>query len=586
MTDHLRRLGVVFLTAALAAVSGAAAVAANYTITATGDGYYTTPLFSPKTLTIQVGDTVTFTNPGIDNGGGMHNVDTDDMSFRCSASCSPPNNTPDANPWSFSRTFTQAGTVRFYCDMHGGPGGVGMSGVITVQAPAGEPGALAFGASSYSVASGGNATITVTRTGGTSGAVSVGFATKDGSAKAGTDYDSASGTLDWPDGDGAAKTFSVTTLHDPSATANLSFTVALSSAGGGASLGSPSTAAVTIQESAPEGAGTLAFSQASYSASEAAGSVTITVDRTGGTSGAASVQYATAAGTAVAGKNYTNASGTLHWADGSAAPQTFSIPLIDDHVVDPTLTVNLTLSDPTGGAALGRATAVLDILDADGGGGAPAAPSNLVATPIDTGSIQLAWKDNSTNETDFLIQYRQLDGTFANYGTAPANNGSTATFAVTGLAAATGYAFQVRAENASGDSAFSNQATASTNATPGTCVADAQTLCLGAAGRFQVRTVFASSTQSGSATPVPLAANPDSGLFYFFAASNIEMLIKVLNACAPPFNDYWVFFAATTNVQFTVTVIDTTSGAVQTYYNPLNQTAAPVQDTSAFATCP
>ena len=48
-----------------------------------------------------------------------------------------------------------------------------------------------------------------------------------------------------------------------------------------------------------------------------------------------------------------------------------------------------------------------------------------------------------------------------------------------------------------------------------------------------------------------------AGLFWFFNENNIEMLIKVLNACVPPFDRYWTFYAATTNVEFTVTVTDT-----------------------------
>jgi plastocyanin len=117
------------------------------------------------------------------------------------------------------------------------------------------------------------------------------------------------------------------------------------------------------------------------------------------------------------------------------------------------------------------------------------------------------------------------------------------------------------------------------------CTADANTLCLGAGGRFKVTVSFASSTQSGNGTTVPLTANPSSGLFYFFAPSNIEMLVKVLDGCALN-NAYWVFFAATTNVQFTLTVVDTMNGTMKVYSNPLNQAALPVQDTSAFATCP
>jgi hypothetical protein len=86
---------------------------------------------------------------------------------------------------------------------------------------------------------------------------------------------------------------------------------------------------------------------------------------------------------------------------------------------------------------------------------------------------------------------------------------------------------------------------------------------------------------------VPLPSAPDSGLFYFFGPANIEMLIKVLNACVPELgNRFWVFYAATTNVELTLTVTDTQTGRVKVYFNPLNQTAVPVQDVNAFATCP
>ena len=77
----------------------------------------------------------------------------------------------------------------------------------------------------------------------------------------------------------------------------------------------------------------------------------------------------------------------------------------------------------------------------------------------------------------------------------------------------------------------------------------------------------------------------DSDVMWFFNASNLEILIKVLNACTVN-NRYWVFFAATTNVEFGLTVTDTQSGKIKTYFNPLGRAAPPVQDTSAFATCP
>jgi len=77
----------------------------------------------------------------------------------------------------------------------------------------------------------------------------------------------------------------------------------------------------------------------------------------------------------------------------------------------------------------------------------------------------------------------------------------------------------------------------------------------------------------------------DSAVFWFFAEANWELMVKVIDGCA--FNQrYWVFAAATTNVEYTVTVTDTATGAVRVYQNPLGTAAAAVNDTDAFATCP
>jgi hypothetical protein len=119
------------------------------------------------------------------------------------------------------------------------------------------------------------------------------------------------------------------------------------------------------------------------------------------------------------------------------------------------------------------------------------------------------------------------------------------------------------------------------------CLPGPTTLCL-AGGRFQVEMVWRSSASSPFADAQAIDFGSDnSGLFYFLNPNNAEVLLKVLNACT--LNDrYWVFFAATTNVEFTITVTDTQSTGVppKTYFNPLGNPAAPIQDTSAFATCP
>lgn len=77
----------------------------------------------------------------------------------------------------------------------------------------------------------------------------------------------------------------------------------------------------------------------------------------------------------------------------------------------------------------------------------------------------------------------------------------------------------------------------------------------------------------------------DSGTFWFFDPANVELTVKVLDACASS-GRYWVFLSGMTNVEVTVTVTDTKSGKVKTYFNPQNTTFVSRLDTNAFNTCP
>ncbi|MGB5287916.1 MAG: T9SS type A sorting domain-containing protein [Ignavibacteriaceae bacterium] len=82
--------------------------------------------FSPAELIITVGDAVRWTNVS-----GTHNVLADDNSFTSGP--------PAPAPWEYTHTFTTAGNNPYYCEPHGGPGGSGMSGVITVMDPVSVP---------------------------------------------------------------------------------------------------------------------------------------------------------------------------------------------------------------------------------------------------------------------------------------------------------------------------------------------------------------------------------------------------------------------------------------------------------------
>jgi hypothetical protein len=114
-------------------------------------------------------------------------------------------------------------------------------------------------------------------------------------------------------------------------------------------------------------AGTYSFSSPAYSVQESNVSVIITVNRIGGTNGAAQVSYAmVAGGTATNGVSYTSVSGALNWTNGESAPKTFTIPIMNDGLAEPNPTVDLALSNPTNPAsALGlQSTAVLTIIKA------------------------------------------------------------------------------------------------------------------------------------------------------------------------------------------------------------------------------
>jgi uncharacterized delta-60 repeat protein len=225
-------------------------------------------------------------------------------------------------------------------------------------------GSIQFSAATYSVAENGvSATITATRTAGSDGAVSVDFATSDGSATAGSDYTATSGTLNWADGDAADKTFQVLitddTTDEPDETVNLSLT----NASGGATLGAQSTAVLTIVDN--DVAGVVQLSTLSYSVQETDGSVAIVVSRSGGSNGAVSVDFATTDGTALAGLDYTANAGTLTWADGDVSDKTITVAIIDDLLPEPAETFSVVLSNPTGGLVLGAGSSATVTIEAN-----------------------------------------------------------------------------------------------------------------------------------------------------------------------------------------------------------------------------
>ena len=142
------------------------------------------------------------------------------------------------------------------------------------------------------------------------------------------------------------------------------------------------TASVAIADNDVSAPGTFDFSSGTYSVNENGTTQTITVNRTGGSNVSASVNYATANGSATAGNDYTATSGTLNFLSGETS-KTFTIPIANDALVEGNETVNLSLTNATNNASLGnQKTAVLTIVDTTGAG--TGAPPLQTPTPAPT----------------------------------------------------------------------------------------------------------------------------------------------------------------------------------------------------------
>src|SRR6202034_65173 len=166
--------------------------------------------------------------------------------------------------------------------------------------------------------------VTVYRNGSTSGAVSVLCQTANGTAESGRDFTAVSTTLHWASGSSTPQVCRVPISDATPFSGPRTFTVKLSDPTGIA-LNSSDQVTVTIYGN--KGGGTVSVAAPTYTVAQSAGQVTISVNRTGGSAGPADVSYATANSSAIAGTDYTTVSGQLAWANGDAAPKSFSIPI-------------------------------------------------------------------------------------------------------------------------------------------------------------------------------------------------------------------------------------------------------------------
>lgn len=114
----------------------------------------------------------------------------------------------------------------------------------------------------------------------------------------------------------------------------------------------------------------------------------------------------------------------------------------------------------------------------------------------------------------------------------------------------------------------------------GSCVADERTLCL-ENGRYAVQATW-EKPDGGTGEAVAWPLTGDTGLYWFFEPSNVEMVLKVLDGCGVN-GHRWVFAGGLTDVGVTMTVTDTETGEEKVYESSLGTPFQPVQDLNAFA---
>jgi uncharacterized delta-60 repeat protein len=264
-----------------------------------------------------------------------------------------------------------------------GGGRYGQPFVVRLLGDAGTPGAGVIGvAPSITVKEKEQtATLTVRRTGGAAGAVSVAYHTGDytggdaPTATAGQDYTAVSGQLSWADGDRTDRQITVP-VADDAGPVELSerFVVTLDGTASGVALGTRDSVVEILGDGDPVGQFDFQSSEATFSESD--GVVTVLVNRNYYASGSTSVTLTPVTGSAT-GADFATAPVTLSWADGDMQPKAATFAITSDNVTESAESFTVGLSNPTNGAVIGpQSVETVTIMDSptvapppSGGGG-------------------------------------------------------------------------------------------------------------------------------------------------------------------------------------------------------------------------
>jgi hypothetical protein len=244
---------------------------------------------------------------------------------------------------------------------------------------------------------------TVMRAGGSTGAASAVCHVLSGTAVSGKDFNLITSTVQWASGDATSKACSVTILDATPFTGAKSFTLEVTNPVG-AAMGSTGKTVVSIYGN--KGAGAVSLGSTSYAFKQNVGSGTVTVNRTGGSVGAAVVQYATANMSAVAGTDYTPVHGQLYWAGGDATARTVSIPIKNAKAFTGSKTLAIALALPEN-VTLGAQTSAVVTVNGDASTATPTPPP-VTSPPVAT-SGQVSRPSYNTGPGFFVLNGKLYD---------------------------------------------------------------------------------------------------------------------------------------------------------------------------------
>ena len=257
------------------------------------------------------------------------------------------------------------------------------------------------------VTEGGIAAFTVTLSSSSEVPVTVSYETIDGTATAGADYTTTSGTLSFTPGQ-TTKRVEVPTLEDDEAEETETFTVQLSAPSGATVADGTGTGTIIDDDG---GGGSVPRIEIEDAEVTEGGIAEFTVTLSSAATGAVTVSYATVDGTATAGADYTTTSGMLTFEVNGDRTQRVEVPTLEDDEAEETETFTVQLSAPSG-ATVADGTGTGTIIDDDGGGGGSVPRIEIEDAEVTEGGIASFEVTLSSAPTRTVtVAYRTVDGT-------------------------------------------------------------------------------------------------------------------------------------------------------------------------------